>query len=60
MAGGGALMAEHYFKYGGFDLLDFVGHEYYGIGMIIIGFLMSIKWEQWKEMDLKHPKNWIR
>ena len=53
-------MIEHLFTYEGFDLLDFVGHEYYGLGMIIIGFLISIKWEQWKTMDLKDPRKWIR
>lgn len=59
-AGGAVLIIEHNIKYDGLDLLDFAGHEYYGVGMIIIGFLISIKWEQWRTLDLKHPKNWIR
>lgn len=57
---GGFLMLEHLFQYDGFDLLDFIGHEYYGLGMIIVGFLLSMKWEQWKELDLKKVKNWWR
>ena len=46
--GGTGLMMEHLFTYDGFDLLDFVGHEYYGLAMIIAGFLLSMKWGQWK------------
>ena len=57
---GGFLMMEHLFTYDGFDLLDFIGHEYYGLGMIITGFLLSMKWSQWKTMDLKNFKNWFR
>ena len=60
MAGGGALMAEHFFKYEGFDYLDLAGHEYYGLIMIIIGFLLAIKWEQRKDIDWKKPRTWIR
>lgn len=54
------LMLEHLFTYDGFDLLDFIGHEYYGLGMIIAGFLLSMKWGQWKLMNLKNVKNWFR
>lgn len=53
-------MLEHLFTYDGFDLLDFWGHEYVGVGMIIIGFLLSIKWKQWKELNLKNIRNWRR
>ncbi|MCK4528023.1 hypothetical protein KAW18_11695 [candidate division WOR-3 bacterium] len=60
IVGGSFLMLEHLFTFGGFDLLDFVGHEYYGIGMIIIGFLISMKWSQWKELNLSEIKNWFR
>lgn len=59
-AGGAVLIIEHNIKYDGLDLLDFAGHEYYGFIMIVIGFLISIKWEQWKTLDLKDPKKWIR
>lgn len=58
--GGTFLMLEHLFTYGRFDVLDFIGHEYYGLGMIITGFLLSVAWSQWKSMDLKHFKNWFR
>jgi len=60
IVGGTFLMLEHLFTYDRFDLLDFVGHEYYGLGIITIGFLVSIEWSQWKSMDLKHFKNWFR
>ena len=60
ITGGTFLMLEHLIKYEGFDLLDLAGHEYYGLIFIILGFLLSIKWEQWRTLELKHPKNWIR
>lgn len=60
IGGGSCLMLEHLFEYGGFDLLDFWGHEYLGIGMIILGFLLSMKWHQWKSLNLKNPINWLR
>lgn len=60
IVGGSALMIEHLFAYEGFDLLDFIGHEYYGLGMIILALLISMKWEQWKTLDLKDPRKWIR
>ncbi|MCK5609055.1 hypothetical protein KAR91_44685 [Candidatus Pacearchaeota archaeon] len=59
-AGGAILIIEHNIKHDGLDLLDLLGHEYYGITMIIVGFLLSIKWEQWKTLDLKDPRTWIR
>lgn len=59
MAGTG-LMMEHLFTYDGFDLLDFAGHEYYGLAMIIIGFLLSMKWGQWKSLGLKDLRKCIR
>ena len=58
--GGTGLMMEHLFSFDGFDLLDFWGHEYVGIGMIILGFLLSMKWGQWNSMKLWNIKNWIR
>ena len=60
IVGGAFLMLEHLFTYGGFDLLDFIGHEYYGFGMIIAGFLLSMKWSQWKELKLWKIRNWFR
>ena len=58
--GGTGLMMEHLFTYDGFDLLDFWGHEYVGLGLIGLGFLLSMKWGQWDELDLKKIKNWLR
>ena len=60
IAGGGALMLEHLFEFGGFDLLDFWGHEYLGIGLILTGFLISMHWEQWYDLKLWKIRNWWR
>ena len=57
---GSFLMLEHLFQFGGFDLLDFIGHEYYGLGMIILGFGISLNWSQWKELELWNVRNWFR
>ena len=43
--GGSALMLEHLFNFDGFDI-EMLGHEFYGIVMIIIGYLLCLKWEQ--------------
>ena len=58
--GGTGLMLEHLFSFSGFDLLDFWGHEYVGLGMIVAGLLVSMKWIQWREQKLWNPRNWIR
>lgn len=58
--GGSFLLLEHLFMFEGFDLLDFAGHEYYGIAMIIVSILLSMKWHQWHDLKLINPKNWIR
>ena len=42
---GSFLLLEHLFHFGGFDV-ELLGHEYYGIGLIVLGFLLSLKWEQ--------------
>ena len=60
IGGGSYLLLEHLFEYEGFDLLDFWGHEYLGLGMIITGFFLSMKWHQWKELKLNNIKNWLR
>lgn len=57
---GSFLMLEHLFQFGGFDLFDFIGHEYYGLGLILLGFGISMKWSQWKELKLWNIKNWLR
>lgn len=58
--GGTGLMMEHLFTFDGFDLLDFWGHEYVGIGLILLGFGISMHWSQWKELKLWNIKNWLR
>ena len=60
IVGGASLMLEHLFRFEGFDLFDFAGHEYYGLALIVVGLLVSMKWSQWKEKKLWNPKNWIR
>ena len=57
---GSFLMLEHLFQFDGFDLFDVIGHEYYGLGMIIVGFLLSMKWHQWDDLKLWKIKNWFR
>ena len=57
---GSFLLLEHLFMFEGFDLLDFIGHEYYGLGMIAVGFAINIKWDQWHSLNLKNPHNWFR
>lgn len=58
--GGTGLLLEHLFSYDGYDLLDWWGHETVGICMIIAGILLSMKWGQWKSLNLKDPRNWLR
>lgn len=57
---GSFLIVEHIWTYGQLDVLDLIGHEFYGIGLIIIAFLWMTNWKQWKELNLKNPKNWWR
>jgi cytochrome b subunit of formate dehydrogenase len=45
IVGGGFFLLEHLFNFGGFDI-ELIGHEYYGIAMIIAAFLLSMKWKQ--------------
>jgi hypothetical protein len=60
IGGGSCLMLEHLFEFDGFDLLDFWGHEYLGLGLIIAGFFLSMKWHQWDTLNLSKFKNWWR
>jgi len=57
---GAFLMMEHLWTFDGFDLFDWIGHEYFGMAMIIAGFLLSMKWGQWKELKLWIFKNQFR
>lgn len=45
IVGGTFMLLEHLFNFSGFDL-EIIGHEFYGMGMILIAFLLSIKWKQ--------------
>jgi len=45
IVGGAFLLLEHLFKFEGFDL-EFFGHEYYGLILIGLGFLLKVKWKQ--------------
>ena len=58
LVSGSFLLLEHLFNFGGFDI-ELIGHEYLGIFLIIIAYLLSLKWEQmkgvitaWKDRDL--------
>jgi hypothetical protein len=55
---GSFLLLEHLFQFDGFDI-ELLGHEYYGIGLIVLGFGLSLKWGQlrgvldaWRDRDL--------
>lgn len=43
--GGSFLLLEHLFTFEGFDI-ELIGHEFFGLAMIAIAFLVSIKWKQ--------------
>ena len=45
IVGGGFLLLEHLFQFQGFDI-EFIGHEIFGLLMICVGFLLSVKWKQ--------------
>jgi len=47
MAAGNFLIFEHFIRYGGFDI-ELLGHEWYGLGLVLIGMLLSLKWGQLK------------
>lgn len=56
---GSFLIMEHLLNFGGFDF-EVLGHEYTGIALIAIGFLLNMKWDQFpafikalKDRDLK-------
>ena len=40
---GFTLLVEHLMVWGGFDIGDWWGHEWYGIILIIIGFIISLR-----------------
>ena len=44
---GNFLIFEHFIRYGGFDI-ELLGHEWYGLGLVLIAMLLSIKWGQLK------------
>jgi len=43
---GATLLIEHLYVWGGFDFWDFLGHEWYGLIMIIIGFILSLRFKR--------------
>jgi len=58
-AAGNFLMYEHLFRYGGFDI-EILGHEWYGLGLILIGTSLSIKWGQLQALIKALKKRNIR
>jgi len=42
---GSFLIMEHLTRFGGFDA-EVIGHEWYGLGLIVLGILLSLKWRQ--------------
>lgn len=42
---GAILVGEHMVSWGGLDLDDPVGHEYYGLIMFILGYFLVARWK---------------
>ena len=53
---GGFLLMEHLFVFGRYDI-EVLGHEYYGLVLIIFGFLLNVDWRQLK--DIRQLKDLI-
>ena len=53
---GGFLLLEHLFVFGCYDI-EVLGHEYYGLALIIFGFLLNVDWRQLK--DIRQLKDLI-
>jgi len=53
---GGFLLLEHLFTFGHFDI-EVIGHEYYGLALIIFGFLLNVDWSQLR--DIRSVKDLI-
>jgi len=53
---GGFLLLEHLFVFGCYDI-EVIGHEYYGLVLIIFGFLLNVDWRQFK--DIRQLKDLI-
>lgn len=47
---GAGLLIEHLFAWQEFNLLDFPGHEWFGLILVIIGFFVSARWSKGKEL----------
>jgi len=45
LAVGNFLLWEHFIRFQGFDI-ELLGHEYYGLALILLGFLLALKWNQ--------------
>jgi hypothetical protein len=54
------LIAEHIWTYGRTDMFDVIGHEYCGLGLIVIAFVIMLDWTQWKKLKLWKIRNWFR
>lgn len=54
------LLVEHLWTYGGFDLLDILGHETYALIGIAFVVLWNTKWKQWGELKLWKLRNILR
>ena len=49
LVAGAYLLLEHLYMFGGFDI-EILGHEWYGLGLIIFAILIKIKWRQIKDI----------
>lgn len=45
---GAFFLAEHIYRFG-FEWWDIIGHEYLGLGLILGGVLLAMRWKREKE-----------
>ena len=53
---GSFLLLEHLYMFGHFDV-EVLGHEYYGLALIVCGFLLNVDWRQLR--DIRSVKDLI-
>jgi hypothetical protein len=54
VVGGGYFLVEHIYHFG-FEWWDIIGHEWLGLGMIVGGVLVTMRWKRTDE-PADHPQ----
>ena len=60
IASGAFLIIEHIFMWGEFSFFDFIGHEYGGLLLIIIGILLNVNFKTPLSSEIKALFNKFR